>query len=167
MLLLYLYTDVKIYFQITTCNPTYNSNWNSFDDLHGHHFVGEVSPICPNDRFTLLCRRSWLRLQHAMTVRIVLLMHHYSMHTHYHPIIMFIVGVIWSEPFFIPDIWLFGHVYKLLGQCRHRHRRKRSSMERQFTLSKYLRRTRICSTLPDDLAETFIPPGKLCLIRIT
>ena len=72
MLLLYLYTDVKIYFQITTCNPTYNSNWNSFDDLHGHHFVGEVSPICPNDRFTLLCRRSWLRLQHAMTVRIVL-----------------------------------------------------------------------------------------------
>ena len=72
MQLLYLYTDVKIYFQITTCNPTYNSNWNSFDDLHGHHFVGEVSPICPNDRFTLLCRRSWLRLQHAMAVRIVI-----------------------------------------------------------------------------------------------
>ena len=72
MQLLYLYTDVKIYFQITTCNPTYNSNWNSFDDLHGHHFVGEVSPICPNDRYILLCMRGWLRLQHAMAVRIVI-----------------------------------------------------------------------------------------------
>ena len=62
---------LTIHFQNTNCNPTYDSNWNSFDDMHGHHFVGEVSPICPDDQFTLLCRRSWLRLQHAMTVRLI------------------------------------------------------------------------------------------------
>ena len=161
MQLLYLYTDVKIYFQITTCNPTYNSNWNSFDDLHGHHFASEVTSPCPDDTFALLCRRSWLRLQHAMTVKLIIkdawLQHK----------MILILGIILTQQFLILDIRLFGHVHNLLEQCRHTHRGKWSSMERKFALSQYLRRTWICSSLLDDLAKTYIPPWKLSLIMLT
>ena len=69
---IYAFNEVRIHFQNTSCNPTYDSDWNSFDDLHGHHFASEVTSTCPDDRFALMCRRSWLRLQHAMAVKLIM-----------------------------------------------------------------------------------------------
>ena len=132
--------------------------------MHGHHFASEVTSTCPDDRFALMCRRSWLRLQHAMAVKLIMadewLQHIKAIRTKWY---WFRVSYKQNK-FFILDIRLFGFVHNLLEQCRHIHRRKRSSMGQPFALSKLLWTTNICSTLQYDLAKTFIPPWQLSLI---